>query len=76
MTDNSTHAPSIGQTGGLPGANADPRTAELSDAEIAESVGMADVSPAREAATEDAGPVPGPGPDADEVGADPEEGSA
>jgi hypothetical protein len=34
-----------GKTAGLPGGNADPRTAEVTDDERDESVAMADVAP-------------------------------
>lgn len=35
----------VGKTGGLPGANADPRTAEITDDERDETVAMSDVAP-------------------------------
>ncbi len=39
-----TRAPSVGQTGGLPGANADPRASELPDDQAKDTIAMADVS--------------------------------
>ncbi len=35
---NDQHAPSVGATGGLPGANAAPETAQLSEEEMADTV--------------------------------------
>ncbi len=75
MTDNQTQATSVGQTGGLPGANADPRAAELPDDQTADTVAMADVAqPQPTPVANDDLQVPGPGPDADEIGVDMEEG--
>lgn len=37
-------APSVGQTGGLPGANASPRASELSEDEKADTVSMTGTS--------------------------------
>lgn len=44
MSDSDKHATSVGQTGGLPGDNADPRAKQLTDDELADTVSMADVS--------------------------------
>ena len=59
MTDH-PHATSVGQTGGLPGANADPATAELSADELADTVNSG--APAAEGA--DGGAVGGSADDA------------
>ncbi len=53
MSENDTRATSVGQTGGLPGANADPRAAELPDDVADDTIMMADVAPP------DAGGAPG-----------------
>lgn len=44
MTETPRQATSIGQTGGLPGDNADPRASIVSAEEMADTVAMADVS--------------------------------
>jgi len=44
MTETPRQATSVGQTGGLPGANADPRASTMSAEELADTVAMADVS--------------------------------
>lgn len=47
MSDQTEHPePTPGTTGGLPGPNADPRNAELSDDERGDTVAMGDVAPA------------------------------
>jgi len=38
MTSNDERATSVGQTGGLPGSNADPRTEVVSEDELADTV--------------------------------------
>lgn len=35
----------VGKTGGLPGENADPRTAEVDESELGDTVAMGDVAP-------------------------------
>lgn len=58
MTTSDERATSVGQTGGLPGDNADPRTEQISDDEMADTVsgiGTAEVGEGDEDAA-----VPGP----------------
>lgn len=45
MSESDERATGLGQTGGLPGANADDRASELTDDEAADTVGAADVAP-------------------------------
>ena len=54
MSD-SEHASSVGQTGGLPGANADPRTALVPEEDLKDTVAMADVAGADAGTDEAAG---------------------
>lgn len=44
MSENET-APTVGQTGGLPGANANPAASEITDDEAADTVNIGQTAP-------------------------------
>jgi hypothetical protein len=48
MSEQTPNQSGAGKTAGLPGQNADPQTAEITDDERDETVSMADVTPAEE----------------------------
>lgn len=48
----------VGKTGGLPGANADPRAAEVTDDELGDTVSMGDVAPVPDSADDPQGDPP------------------